>query len=112
MKPVSYRTCEVLGVTAGEHSGHDPSHSPCTLYGVIESNCSTFVFIDGEPVATVDSITREWDCCCAEDKGVIAEGSSLVFIEGKPVARIGDRVQPHNGTAEVITGCDYIVDGG
>lgn len=100
----------IKGITAGEHSGHLVPHAPCELTGSIVSNCSNFVFIEGVPIAIVGSVTREYDCCCSGDYGVISTGSALIFNEGISVARVGDKITPHNGTASIITGSSFVME--
>ena len=92
----------IIGVTNGEHSGHTPPHSSCTLSGTIISG-SKNVFINDKPAARIMDVTEEHDCCCAGSAGVIEEGSGKVFINGLNASRVGDRIKPHNGTAIIST---------
>lgn len=71
----------------------DPDNSD----GAITTECSTTVFIDGQPAATVGSMDRDH-----APYGIphpphvpnpIVTGSSIVFIDGKPAARVGDQFQ-------------------
>lgn len=98
-------------MTDGEHSGHIDPHSPCAITGTINGNCSSKVFIEGNPAAFVGSTTDEHDCCCAGGSGVVSAGSSKVFIEGKPAVRNGDTITPHNGTANVSQGSSKVIFG-
>ena len=44
--------------------------------------------------------------------GEVKTGSSFVTVGGIPVARIGDDIQPHNGTAKITTGSSFVVEVG
>ena len=52
-------TDAVAGTTAGEHTGHVPTHSPEPFSGEISGACSGTVRINGLSAATVGSITTE-----------------------------------------------------
>lgn len=100
----------IEGVTSGEHSTHILSPcSPSAISGFISGGCSTNVYCNGRPVATVGSITTENDSCCGSAKGTVAAGSSRVFVNGKPIARIGDALNPHNGTASITGGSSSVI---
>lgn len=47
-----------------------------------------------------------------ENVGEVKTGSSFVTVGGIPVARIGDDIQPHNGTAKITTGSSFVVEVG
>ena len=49
-------TDAVAGTTAGEHTGHVPTHSPEPFSGEISGACSGTVRINGLSAATVGSI--------------------------------------------------------
>lgn len=109
MSAVSRLNDSIRGMTSGEHSSHDdPPCTPSTLTGFISGNCSDFVFINNVPVATVGSITTEYDSCCGQDNGVIVSGSTLVSVSNKALARVGSVVSPHNGSATVTSGSDFV----
>ncbi len=94
----------IQGTTAGEHSGHASPHPPSAITGEISGGCAENVFIEGQPAATVDSVTTEHDSCCGTNYGKIGGGSSKVFIKGKPIARVGDPVITHSGSGAVSSG--------
>ncbi len=100
----------IKGMTSGEHSGHDAPHPPCEITGKIVGKCSSFVSVNGVPIALVGSITEEADCCCAGNSGKVKTGSSFVTVGGIPIARIGDDIQPHNGSAKITTGSSFVVE--
>ena len=102
----------VLGMTAGEHSGHIPPHPPEPFSGEISGGCSGDVYINGLPAATVGNITTERDSCCGSSNGMVAAGSGSVFINGQPAARLGDALAPHSGTGQVSTGSPDVLIGG
>ena len=102
----------VSGITAGEHSGHVPPHSPEPFSGEISAGCSGDVFINGRPAATVGSVTTERDGCCGSSQGSVAAGSSMVFINGKPAARNGDALSPHSGSGNISSGSGDVNIGG
>lgn len=102
----------VAGTTAGEHSGHVPPHSPEPFSGEISAGCSSNVFINGRPAATVGSVTTERDGCCGSSQGAVAAGSSTVFINGKPAARNGDAISPHSGSGNISSGSGDVLIGG
>ena len=83
-------TDAVAGTTAGEHTGHVPTHSPEPFSGEISGACSGTVRINGLSAATVGSITTERDGCCGSSQGAVGAGSGTVRINGKPAARMGD----------------------
>lgn len=94
----------IQGMTSGEHSGHSTPHPPSPITGTISGNCSPNVFVNGLPAAYVGSITTEHDDCCGTNSGSVAEGSSTVFCNGNPLSRMGDAINPHNGTASITGG--------
>lgn len=103
----------ITGQTKGEHHGHydeegNPIHKAGPLTGTIASNCSTKVFSGGKAVAFVGSVTDEKDDC-GPGKGTVSSGSSKVFVGGKAVARNGDKIQPHNGTANISSGSSKVI---
>ena len=102
----------VLGMTAGEHSGHSPPHPPEQFSGEISGGCSANVFINGRPAAVVGSITTERDGCCGSSQGTVAAGSGSVFINGLPAARLGDALAPHSGTGNITSGSADVFIGG
>ena len=99
----------ILGMTAGEHSGHTLSpHPPVKLTGNISGNTSSNVFCEELPVAHINSTTIEYDSCCGSDVGVVFEGSSSVFVNNIPISRLGDSINPHNGTASISSSCSSV----
>ena len=102
----------VLGVTAGEHTGHTTPHGPSQITGNISGNCSRNVFINGKPAAYIGSITTENDGCCGSSFGAVGAGSSSVNINGIPAARNGDALNAHNGTGIVNSGSPNVNIGG
>lgn len=109
MPGVSRLNDSIAGTTSGEHSGHVYPHPPSPITGYISGGCSSNVFANGSPVATLGSITREEDACCGSSSGTVAVGSSTVFVNGKGVARIGDALNPHNGTANITGGSANVI---
>ena len=102
----------VTGTTAGEHSGHSPPHSPEPFSGEISAGCSSNVFINGRPAATVGSVTTERDGCCGSSQGAGAAGRATVVVTGKPAARNGDALAPHSGTGNISSGSGDVLIGG
>lgn len=102
----------IQGMTAGEHSGHIDAHAPLPITGTISGGCSADVFINGQPAATVGSVTAEHDACCGSSQGSVAVGSASVFINGKPAARKRDALAAHNGSGAVSSGSDDVLIGG
>ena len=103
----------VLGITAGEHSGHRrPPHSPMTFTGEISGGCSANVFINGKSAAVRGSSTTERDGCCGSSGGSVAAGSGTVFINGIPAARLGDSLNAHSGAGRVSSGSNNVFIGG
>lgn len=100
----------IAGTTSGEHSTHTETPcSPSAISGSISGGCSTNVYCNGLPVATVGSVTTENDSCCGSAKGTVAAGSSKVFVNGKAIARNGDALNPHNGTASITEGSSNVI---
>lgn len=102
----------VTGTTGGEHSGHATPHSPMPFTGEISARCSGDVFINGQPAATVGSVTTERDSCCGSSQGAVAVGSGSVFINGKPAARLGDTLAAHSGSGSISSGSGDVFIGG
>ena len=103
---------KIEGRTSGEHNGHLIPHSPCTITGKVIDKCSSFVTVNGTPIALVGSVTEEEDCCCSgKQNGRVRTGSRFVTAGGIAIARIGDEIEPHNGTAKIITGSSFVVEG-
>lgn len=102
----------VTGMTAGEHTGHVPPHSPEQFTGEISGGCSGDVFINSKPAAVVGSVTTERDSCCGSSNGSVAVGSGSVFINGKPAARMGDMLAAHNGSGKISAGSGDVFFGG
>ena len=103
-------TDSILGTTTGEHGGHIPGHSVSSITGSISSNCSSNVYINGLKAAFVGSITSEYDVC-TNGSGSIAVGSSKVFVNGEALARVGDKINPHNGTCKINSGSSNVIIG-
>ena len=87
-------TDAVAGITAGEHMGHVPHHTPEPFSGEISGACSGNVRI----------ITTERDGCCGSSQGAVGAGSGTVKINGKPAARTGDALAAHSGSGTVTGG--------
>jgi len=102
----------VQGTTGGEHNGHIVPHAPMQFTGEITGACSGDVFINGQPAATVGSITTERDNCCGSSQGSVAVGSGSVFINGKPAARLGDELSAHSGSGNISSGSGDVLIGG
>ena len=105
-------TDAVAGTTAGEHTGHVPTHSPEPFSGEISGACSGTVRINGLSAATVGSITTERDGCCGSSQGAVGAGSGTVRINGKPAARMGDTLAAHSGSGTVTGGSPDVKIGG
>ena len=70
-------TDAVAGTTAGEHTGHVPTHSPEPFSGEISGACSGTVRINGKPAA------RMGDTLAAHSgSGTVTGGSPDVKIGG------------------------------
>lgn len=102
----------VQGITSGEHSGHDPPHTPMQFTGEISGGCAPDVLINGRPAAFLGSSTTERDACCGASQGAVAAGSTTVFIHGKPAARLGDALAAHSGSGTVTSGSGDVLIGG
>lgn len=102
----------VLGITAGEHSGHTDPHYPMQFTGEISGGCSSNVYINGRQAAHVGSITSEHDGCCGTGHGSVAGGSGSVFINGRGAARDGDVLSAHSGSGVVNSGSGDVIIGG
>ena len=102
----------VQGITAGEHSGHRPPHSPSPITGSVSGGCSGDVFVNGLSAATVGSVTEERDACCGTGYGSVRDGSESVFVNGKAAARLGDALNAHNGTGWISGGSENVFFGG
>jgi uncharacterized Zn-binding protein involved in type VI secretion len=81
--------------------------------GTIMSGCSTDVFIEGKPAATVDSIALNQPVHIPAagpfqkpptNQGKIIAGSAVVLINGKPAARNGDTAMTCNDPADMPIG--------
>jgi len=92
-----------------------PVPTPVTLpfNGVISSNLSSNVFIEGKPAATVNSIAINTPPHIPpggmfqkppSNQGKIIVGSTGVFINGKPVARSGDTALTCNDPVDMPIG--------
>lgn len=112
MPAVSRLGDAIQGTTSGEHTGHVPPHPPTTITGEISGNCSSNVFMNNIPAAFMGSITTEHDSCCGTSYGTVAQGSPNVFVNNIPVARNGDKLNPHNGTANIIEGSPNVFANG
>lgn len=93
---------------AGEHGDHLIPHDSVVISGSISGNCSSNVYINGRPAATVGSTTTEADGCCGGGMGRVLTGSSKVFINGRPAARNGDMLAPHAGSASISSGSSNV----
>lgn len=93
--------------------GPVPTPTPMPFVGTITSGCSTDVFIEGKPAATVDSIAINQPVHIPAggpfqkpptNQGKIMVGSTGVFINGKPAARSGDMAMTCNDPADMPMG--------
>jgi uncharacterized Zn-binding protein involved in type VI secretion len=93
--------------------GPVPTPTPMPFVGTIMSGCSTDVFIEGKPAATVDSIAMNQPVHIPAggpfqkpptNQGKIMVGSTGVFINGKPAARSGDMAMTCNDPADMPIG--------
>jgi uncharacterized Zn-binding protein involved in type VI secretion len=93
--------------------GPVPTPTPMPFVGTITSGCSTDVFIEGKPAATVDSIALNQPMHIPTggpfqkpptNQGKILIGSTGVFINGKPAARQGDQAVTCNDPADAPIG--------
>lgn len=78
--------------------------SPVEFTGNIHT-ASDNVYINGVRAARVGDKTIEY-CALHTDAqfGTLIHGSSRVFINGMPAAYAMAKIQPHDGTAELIGG--------
>lgn len=95
--------------------GPVPTPLPHPFNGIIDSNCSTNVMIEGKPAATVGSMASNTPPHIATapgttfqapptNKGNITIGSPTVMINGKPAARNGDTALTCNDPAPLPVG--------
>lgn len=93
--------------------GPIPTPTPMPFVGTIMSGCSTDVFIEGKPAATVDSVAINQPPHIPAggpfqkpptNQGKIMVGSTGVFINGKPAARQGDMAMTCNDPADMPIG--------
>ena len=94
-------------------AGPVPTPTPMPFTGTIMSGCSTDVFIEGKPAATVDSIALNQPVHLPvagpfqkppTNQGKILTGSLVVFINGKPAARAGDTAMTCNDPSDMPVG--------
>lgn len=105
----------IRGRTTGEHHGHydeygNPIHGPGTLTGFISGNCSSNVITNGRQTAHIGSITTEFDNC-GPGQGAVAQGLSSVLVNGIPISRLGDSINPHNGSAVITSASGNVFAG-
>jgi uncharacterized Zn-binding protein involved in type VI secretion len=93
--------------------GPVPTPTPMPFVGTIMSGCSTDVFIEGKPAATVDSVAMNQPVHIPAagpfqkpptNQGKIMVGSTGVFINGKPAARQGDMAMTCNDPTDMPIG--------
>lgn len=90
--------------------GPVPTPLPSPFSGTITGNCSSDVFIEGKPAATVGSTADNLPPHMPQggpfqipptNKGTIIMGSQTVLINNKPAARTGDTANTCNDPAGV-----------
>lgn len=94
--------------------GPVPTPLPHPFNGIIDSNCSTNVMIEGKPAATLGSMASNTPPHIPSggpsfqvpptNKGNIIKGSATVMINGKPAARMGDTALTCNDPAPAPVG--------
>jgi uncharacterized Zn-binding protein involved in type VI secretion len=94
--------------------GPVPTPLPHPFNGIIDSNCSTNVMIEGKPAATVGSMASNVPPHIPSggpsfqvpptNKGNIMIGSPTVMINGKPAARNGDTAMTCNDPSPLPIG--------
>jgi uncharacterized Zn-binding protein involved in type VI secretion len=94
--------------------GPVPTPLPHPFNGIIDSNCSTNVMIEGKPAATVGSMASNIPPHIPSggpsfqvpptNKGNIMIGSPTVMINGKPAARNGDTAMTCNDPSPLPIG--------
>jgi len=94
--------------------GPVPTPLPHPFNGIIDSNCSANVKIEGKPAATVGSMASNTPPHVPSggpsfqvpptNKGNIIMGSMTVMINGKPAARMGDTALTCNDPAPLPIG--------
>ena len=99
----------IAGASAGAGVGENLGSWSWTAHSVgeIKDNCSENVFINGQPVALLDSLAN-----CDNHRvpaSIVAQGSTNVFINGRPVARKGDRL---SCSARIMEGSSNVFIGG
>ncbi len=108
MSEVAFLGSEILGNDGGGHSGQITP--PSTITGTISGNCSENVFVNGNKVAFIGSVTTESDSTDT-GSGVVSGGSTVVFVNGRGISRVGDEISPHVGSAKIITGSNNVFSG-
>ena len=105
-------TDSIFGNDGGEHSGHILNPHPVgPLTGYI-SSCSFNVFINNLGAARIGDTTKEFDQCCGSSHGAVGQGSRTVYVNGIPFSRLGDRINPHHGAANITSGSPNVFVGG
>jgi uncharacterized Zn-binding protein involved in type VI secretion len=91
--------------------GPVPTPQPSPFNGMINGSCSTDVFVEGKPAATVGSTATNTPPHLPQggpfqmppsNLGTIIMGSASVMINGKPAARSGDTANTCNDPAGVL----------
>jgi uncharacterized Zn-binding protein involved in type VI secretion len=90
-----------------------PTPIPHPFNGIIDSNVSTNVIIEGKPAATLGSSATNTPPHIPQggpfakpptNRATIIKGSATVFINGKPAARNGDTAMTCNDPVDLPVG--------
>lgn len=117
-QPIAKQGDHVVGidthvVMVSSPGGPVPTPMPNPFDGLLSDNLSSSVFVDNQPVATVDSVANNTPPHIPmggpfqkppTNKGTISQGSTTVFADGKGVARLNDPAKCCNDPADQDTG--------
>jgi len=110
-KVVGTDTHIVMVATPG---GPVPTSTQLPFSGTISGNCSTDVYVNGQPAAIVGSTADNKPPHLPvpsngtfqtppTNKGTVVKGSGTVLVNGKPAARTGDKVNTCNDPSPAPT---------
>jgi uncharacterized Zn-binding protein involved in type VI secretion len=117
-KPAAKQGDKIVGtdihiIMVPSPGGPVPTPTPSPFNGIITTNLSTDVFIEGKPAATVQSGAVNMPPHVPvggpfqkppTNQGKIIVGSTGVFINGKPAARQGDTAMTCNDPVDAPNG--------
>lgn len=122
--PVAKRGDRVIGmdthvVLVSSPAGPVPTPMPMPFSGALGDQLSESVFVELEPVATVDSVATNSPAHLPvggtfqtppQNRAVVSVGSDSVFVENKAMARANDGARCCNDPSDADTG--HVLAGG